>query len=221
MKFPREMLSWKSGNLGLTFLGVWYMLLAFMSPNKYGVPGISTVANQGLFSFGIMFFSVALINAKSKPTVLGSLFAMLIGLSYFMGFMTTVNITILWTLSLALFAGTLVFEFDIFKFGPSGGKAKLLTIVPPAIIGFSLVLALFGYNPMVHFNWNYWMSALNLVAVTALCWLYVWDYVTPKRKQILGMTINTWLNLLAFLAVALSLLGVAQGSLFAWLATLV
>ncbi len=216
MKFPKEMLSWKSGNLGLTILGLWYMLLAFMSPTHYGVPGISTAANQGIFTFGIMFFTVALINAKARPTILGSLFTMLIGLSYFMGFVATMNIAILWTLSLGLFALVLVFEFDIFKIGPSGNKAKLLTIVPLAVIGFSLVLGLAGYGP-IRFNWNFPLSALNLVAVLALSWLYVWDYIGSSHKQILGMTMNTWLNITALLAVVLSLLGVAQGSLFAWL----
>jgi hypothetical protein len=219
MRFPKEMLSWKSGNLGLTVLGLWYMLLAFMSPTHFGVPGISTVANQGIFTFGIMFFTVALINAKARPTVLGSLAAMLIGLSYFMGFVATMNIAVLWMLSLGLFALVLVFEFDVFKFGPSGNKAKLLTIVPLAVIGFSLLLGLAGYGP-IRFNWGYPLSAFNLVAVLALSWLYVWDYVGSGRRQILGMSMNTWLNVTALLAVVLSLLGVAQGSLFSWLTAL-
>jgi hypothetical protein len=211
--WPHEMLSWKSGNLGLTILGLWYMVLAFLTPAQYGVPTINYSPNQGILLFGIMFLSISLVNAKSRPTMFGSVFAMLIGLCYFMGLMTGINPAILWTLSLALFAGVLVFELDIVKFGPTNIKAKMLTIVPLAIIGFSLILALVGYNPVIKFNWNYWMSALNLLSVMILSWLYVFEYIGYKPLK--GRT-NLWLNILALLAVVLSLIGVAQGSLFAW-----
>lgn len=212
MNFPKEILSWKSGNLGLTILGVWLAVLAFMSPNRGGVPGINTVANEGIFAMGIMFLSVALINAKSRPTVLGSLFTMMIGLCYFMGFVSNMNIAILWTLSLGLFALVLVFELDIFKFGPSSNKAKLLTVVPLAIVGFTLLLGFFGYGPLT-FNWTYWMTAVYQFAIMVFCWLYVWDYVASSHRKLLGMSMNNWLNILPLLAVALSLLSVGQGTI--------
>jgi hypothetical protein len=210
----KQMFNWSAGNLGLSLLGVWYMLLAFMSPKTYGVPSVIYSPNQGLLLFGLMFFAISLVNSVPRPTVLGAVFTMLIGLSYFMGWIvTSISPVILWTLSIVLFLGVLVEEFGIFKIGPSDSKAKILTIVPLAIIGFSLVLALFGYNPLVKFNWNYTLSAVNLLAVTVLCWLYVLDYAGWRPFK--GKT-NMWLNVIAIGAVALSVIGMYQGALFAW-----
>jgi hypothetical protein len=208
------MFNWSAGNLGLSVLGIWIALEAFLLPKNYSVPSLVYSPNQGLLIMGFMFFAISLINSVSRPTVLASVFTMLIGLSYFLGWVTLINPVILWTLSVVLFLGVLVMEFGIFRFGPSDARAKVLTIVPLAVIGFSLVLGLFNYNPLVTFNWNTSMlSAAHLFAVMVLCWLYVLDYAGWRPFK--GKT-NMWLNVIAIGAVALSVIGMYQGALFAW-----
>ena len=195
MQIPyKQMFSWKTGNLAPTLIGLWYVLLPLL---------MSKAINISLMLFGFTFLSISLIRAKSKPTVLGSVFCMLIGLSYFLGMMNTIPDATLWTMSLALFALTLVFELDIFKFGPTNARAKILTIVPLAVIGFTLLLALVGYNPLLSIQWTStrWIINLNYVSVLVLCWVSVLDYAgwRPfKNHTVLVM------NLMALLAVVLS-----------------
>jgi hypothetical protein len=208
------MFSWSAGNLGISLIGVWYILLSFLQPKAYGTPSLIYSPNQGLLLFGLMFFAIAVINSVPRPTLLASMFTMLIGLCYFMGWVVTaISPLVLWSLSILLFIGVLAMEFGVFRIGPSDSKAKILTIVPLAIIGFSLVLGLVGYNPLVKFNWNYMLSALNLVAVMVLSWLYVLEYAGWKPFK--GKN-NLWLNVIALIAVLLSVVGMYQGALFAW-----
>ncbi len=164
--------------------------------------------------FGFTFLATGLVIADNKPTVLGALFTMLIGLSYFFGFANFISMTILWTLSIVLFLAILVFELDIKKFGPTNAKAKVLTIVPLAVLAFSILLGVAGYNPLIHFNWTgATLIAINYIAIMLFGFLYVLDHAGWRP---LGSKTGTWLNLLAIAAVALSAVGLAQGSLFAF-----
>lgn len=200
MQIPyKQMFSWKTGNLAPSIIGVWYILLPLI---------MSKAVNISLMLFGFTFLSIALVRAKSKPTVLGSVFCMLIGLSYFFGMMTNIADATLWTLSLGMFALTLVFELDIFKFGPANARAKILTIVPLAVIGFTLLIALAGYNPMLSIQWTStrWIINLNYVAVALFCWINVLDYAGWRPFK--GRTVLV-MNLMAFVAVALSVVSMA------------
>lgn len=198
------MFRWKTANLGLTIVGLWYLILPWLA---------TRAMNQSMMLFGFTFVAISLVTARTKPTVLGCLFAMLIGISYFFGIAGSIGGTILWPLSIILFGATLVFELGIVKFGPTNAKAKVLTIVPLAVMGFSIFLGLVGYNPLVIFNWTYWMISLNYLSIMMFAWIYILDYAGWRPfKNRTPMV----MNLLAITAVALSVLGMAQGSLFAW-----
>jgi hypothetical protein len=206
MDFPiKQMLSWKAANIGPTLIGFWYLVLPWLATKSM---------DQSMMLFGFTFLSIGLIRARSKPTVLGCLFAMFIGLAYFFTFANFISMAALWIVSLVLFAMVLVFELGIFKFGPTNAKAKVLTIVPLAVLSFSLLLGVAGYNPLIHFNWtSATLIAINYIAIMLFGFLYVLDYAGWRP---LGSKTGTWLNLLAIAAVALSAIGLAQGSLFAF-----
>lgn len=199
----KQMFQWKTANLAPTLLGLWYLI----------VPWVFTQAiNQTMAIFGFTFLSVGIIKAKPRPTVLASLFSALIGIGYVLTLMTTMPLEVLWMITLGLFALVLVFEFDVFKFGPTNAKAKVLTVVPLTLLGFCIVLGLAGYNPYITFNFaDYPLVCLNYLAVMAFCWLYVLDYAGYKPFK---ARTNTWLNAMALIAVLLSLVGMYQGSLF-------
>ena len=202
----KQMLQWKTGNFAPTILGLWYIIVPFLAGAK--------TMNQAMAVFGFTFLSIGIINAKSKPTVLASLFSALIGISYVFSMMTTVSSAILWSVSIILFLLVLVFEFDIFKFGPTSSSAKVMTIIPLALLGFSIILGLAGYNPFIKFDFTHKMLVgLNYLAVMVFCWLYVFDYAGYRPFK---AKTNTWMNIMALAAVLLSLVGVYQGSLFQW-----
>jgi hypothetical protein len=160
--------------------------------------------------FGLTFLAISIVLAKPSPTVLGAFFSALIGLGYFMFMYTSINAAILWTISLFLFALVIVFEFGIFKFGPANSKAKVLTIIPAAILGFSILLGLAGYNPLIHISWtgNSWAAALNLLAVMMFSWLHVLNIAGYRP---LGKNTTMWMLILALVAIVLSMLGTFQG----------
>lgn len=197
------MFSWKTGTLAYTLTGLQLLILPVLFYKLINI-------NQMLFGF--TFLSIAIIKAKEKPSVLGGIFTMLIGLAYFMGTTTTIGLTILWPLSIVLFLGTCFVEFFM-KLGPLNAKAKALIVVPMATIGFNLLLAIAGYNPLLAINWNKWMTSFGYVAVAILCWVTVfqvggWE---PFKKKT-----NLVINLMAISAVLLSFLAMGQGSLFQW-----
>jgi uncharacterized membrane protein len=67
---------------------------------------------------------------------------------------------------------------------------------------------------MITFNWtSATLIAINYIAIMLFGFLYVLDYAGWRP---LGSKTGTWLNLLAIAAVALSAIGLAQGSLFAF-----
>jgi len=201
----KQMTNWKSGNLAPTLLGFWYILLPFLSGGAI---------NEKMMIFGLTFLAIGIIRAKPRPTVIAGLCTAFLGISYFMYFMTTVSDAILWTMSLGLFAVVLLFEFDVFKVGPSSGQAKDLAIVPLTILGFSILLGIGGYNPAITFNWNRQMLVcLNYLAVMVFCFLYVFDRVGYRP---FGRNTINYMTLMAVAAVALSLIGMYQGTLFQW-----
>jgi len=202
----KQMLNWKTGVLGFTLLGIWYIILPFLGG----------AINQSMVLFGFTFLASGIVLANSRPTVLGALFAALIGMSYFMMVATAISSAILWTLSIVLFLGVLVFELGIYKLGPSSADAKALTIIPMALLGFSVLLGIAGYNPTIFFTWtgNSWAIALNYVAVMLFAWLHVLNYAGYKP---LGKNTMLWMVIMAVVAVGLSLLGIAEGwGLFQW-----
>lgn len=198
------MFGWKTGNIGSTLIGLWYLILPFLA---------SQSMNQSMMLFGFTFLAIGIVRASSRPTVLGCVSAMLIGLAYFFGLTGGIGGTILWPLSIALFALVAVFEFGIIRFGPANAKAKILLIVPLAVMGFTLLLGFAGYNPMIRINWSAWMITFNYLAVMMFCWIYVLDVASWRPFK--GRT-TLILNLMALTAVGLSVLGMAQGSLFQW-----
>jgi hypothetical protein len=203
----KQMLNWKTGVLGFTLLGIWYIILPFLGGGAI---------NQSMVLFGFTFLASGIVLANSRPTVLGALFAALIGMSYFMMVATAISSAILWTLSIVLFLGVLVFELGIYKLGPSSANAKALTIIPMALLGFSVLLGIAGYNPTIFFTWtgNSWAIALNYVAVMLFAWLHVLNYAGYKP---LGKNTMLWMVIMAVVAVGLSLLGIAEGwGLFQW-----
>lgn len=197
----KDMFSYKLGTLGPTLIGLSYLILPFL---------LSQAINVGLVLFGLTFLSIGLIKARSKPTVLGCIFAMLIGLSFFFNTMTTIGTSILWTVSLLLFVGVLIFELHIFKFGPSNASAKSLLIVPLAILGFSYLLAFAGYNPMISINWNVWMITFNYLAVMLFCWISVLE-VGGYRP--FGKDTPKYATTIALISVILVALSFLQGTM--------
>jgi hypothetical protein len=212
MKIPyKQMFSWKAGNLGITLLGIWYVLLPWLAGQ-----GINNPSFQGWTLFGLTFISISLVRSGTRPTVIGSLATMLIGLSYFFGFMHTFNPAILWSFSLLMFVAVLAWELGFVHIGPSNVKTEVLLIVPLACLGFAYAMALFGFNPMLSFTWtsDSWFVGLNYLAVMLFCWIYVFNVAGWKP---LGKRTIMWLGALAIIAIVLSFFGLSQTlHLFAW-----
>jgi hypothetical protein len=205
LDFPyKQMFGWKTGNLALTVIALFYLVIPiWRTLTTRGVP-----LDQGMVIFGMTFLCVSLVKAKASPTVLGGVFTAVLGISYMMLVMTSVSASVLWITSILLFVATLVFEIGIFKFGPSNSKAKALTLVPLTFIGFSIILALVGYNPVVVINWKYWTIALSYLATMVFCWLYVLDYA---GWEVFKSKTGRWMTVMAVVAVAFSVLGMLQG----------
>lgn len=202
MKIPlKQMFNWKNGNIAPTIIGIWFLLLPL---------ALYKAVDARIMLLGFTFLSIAIVRASSSPTVLGALFSAFIGLAYFFAFVGNISETVMWTLSIGLFAAVCIFEFRIFSFGPSNAKAKLLSIIPLAIMGFSLLLGVVGYNPALAFNWSQWMIAVFYVSVMLFCWIYVLEQVGWKPFKARTTLLQ---NLLAFVAVGLSILGMMQGTL--------
>lgn len=206
MKVPlKQLTSWKDGNIGPFLVGVWYVILPFLA---------SQAMNMTMIIFGFTFLAAALVRAKSKPSVLGSLAAAFLGVTYFMFVMTAVPQAALWAIAVLLFALVAIFELEVFKFGPSTSKGKELTVVPFTILGFAILIGLAGYNPVIHFNWaSFSLIGVSYLAMAAFCFLYVFDMIgyRPLRRNTVSL-----MNLTCIAVIALSMLGIYQGSLFQW-----
>ncbi len=204
MKIPfKQLFGWKTGNIAPTLIGLWFIILPLV---------MFQAIDMRIMLLGFTFLSIAIVRVSTKPTILASLFSSFIGLAYFFGFLINMNPAIMWTLSIVLFGAVCIFEFDIFKFGPTNAKAKSLAILPLGIMGFALILGMLGYNPLLAFNWGQWMIAFFYFAVMVFCCIYVFDlagWQPFKKRTVLCM------NLLAIVAVGLSVLGMLQGTLIA------
>ena len=202
VKVPlKEMFNWKNGNIAPTIIGFWFLVLPLL---------LYKAVDTRVMLLGFTFLSIAIVRASKNPTVLGALFSALIGLAYFFGFMSTINPAIMWSMSLVCFALVCIFEFGIFKIGPTNAKAKALSILPLGIMGFALLLGAVGYNPALAFNWTQWMIAFFYSAVMLFCWIYV---LQQAGWQPFKTRTTLLMNLLAFVAVGLSILGMMQGTL--------
>lgn len=206
MEIPfKQLTNWKEGNFGPFLIGIWYIIAPFLA---------NQALNMTMMIFGFTFFAAALIRAKSSPTVIGSLAAAFLGVTYFMFVMTTVPQAALWSIAVLLFAIVLIFDFDIFSFGPKTSQGKELTIVPFTILGFSILLGLAGYNPYIVISWSHFtLIGLSYVAMMIFCFLYLFDRVGYRP---FGKATITWMNVLCIAVVAFSIVGIYQGSLFQW-----
>ena len=207
MNIPfKQMFNWKTGNLAPTVLGFACVLATLLS-------GKNIALYQSTLQFGLTFIAVAIIMAKPSPTVFGSLFTMLLGISYFFTYFTNIADAILWTVTLALFAGVVIFEFGIFKWGPSNSKAKVLIAVPLSIVAFALLLGLVGYGTYA-FNWTTKLYlSLGYVAVMLFSWLKVFEiggYTPFKGKTYF------WLNIFGLAGAFLIFLSIYQQGLLPW-----
>lgn len=194
----KQMTSWKSGNLGLLLIALTYLAVPFL----FGKP-----LGQTSILFGLTWLCVALVKAKSSPTVLGSFFTALLGLSYFLTVLTTADAW-LWTASLAFTALTFVFELGLFKFGPSNAKAKVLTVVPVLLLGFYILLGFAGQNTRLLINWNNWGIAVSYVALMVYSFLFTFDEAGYRPFK--GKT-TLYMNIMAIAVLLLAILGIMQG----------
>jgi hypothetical protein len=207
IKVPfREMIKWKTGNIAPTAVGFACVIATLLS-------GKNISLYQSTLQFGLTFIAVAIIMAKSSPTVFGSLFTMALGISYFFTYFTNIADAILWAVTLALFVGVVIFEFGIFKLGPSNSKAKVLIAVPLSIVAFALLFGLVGYGTYT-FNWNTRLYlSLGYFAIMLFSWLKVFEiggYKPFKGKTYL------WLNILGLAGAFLIFLSIYQQGLLPW-----
>jgi len=202
----KQMFNWKSGNLAPTVLGFACVIATLLSGKNIGL-------YQSTLQFGLTFIAIAIIMAKGSPTVFGSLFTMLMGISYFFTFFTNIADAALWTVTLALFAAVVIFEFGIFSYGPHNSKAKVLIAVPLSIVAFALLLGIAGYGTYA-FNWTTKLYlSLGYVAVMVYCWLKVFDI--GGYKPFKGKT-YFWLNILGIAGSVLIFLSIYQQGLLPW-----
>jgi hypothetical protein len=209
MDFPiKQLFNWKTANIAPTLLGIAYLILPFLAG------GASM--DYTTITFGLMFLGIAIVQAKTKPTFLSGLFSSIVGICYVFTVATQIDTAILWATSLICFGGIVVFEIVQVKIGPANAKAKVLTVVPLTLLGFSILLGIAGYNPYVVLDWSgHLLVALNYIAVMLFCWLYVFNYAGWKP---LGNGTVMWINLMAIAAVLLTLIGIYQGTLYSWTA---
>lgn len=199
-----QLLQWKTGNLGFTLLGLFFLLFPWFS---------SGVFNTTVALFGMMFLSAGIIRAKSKCTALGGFFAACLGICYFFASFAFIDAAFLWTASILLFVGFLIFELNVVKFGPSTSKAKAFIVVPLSLLSFSLILAFVGKNPMITIEWTNLFVSLNYLSILLFSMLTLFDI---GGWRIAGSKTNLWIMLFAVAAIATAFLGTYQGTLFQW-----
>lgn len=192
----KQMFNWKSGNLAPTVLGLSCVIATLLAV----FAGKSLTLYQTTLQFGFTFIAVAIIMAKGSPTVFGSIFTMLLGISYFFSYFTNIADAILWTTTLSLFALVAIFEFGIFSYGPHNSKAKVLIAVPLSIVAFALLLGVAGYGTYA-FNWTTKLYlSLGYIAIMVYCWLKVFDIASYRPFK--GKT-YFWLNIIGIAGAAL------------------
>ena len=198
MKIPlKTMFKWNSKSFAPSLLGVWFIIYPWFTK------GVLTPETA---IFGFTFFAIGLISAGTKaPTLIASLLTAFLGINYFLYSMNAITSPMLWTFSMIMFAVVLVFEFGIFKIGPSTVQAKDLAIVPLTLLGFAILLGLAGINPYITINWNrYILVGISYLALMVFCFLFVFERVGYRP---FGKNTVTWLNIMAIATVALTLFG--------------
>jgi len=202
----KSLVQWQTGNLGFTLLGIFYLLFPWFT---------SGVFDTGTALFGLMFLSIGIIRSKSKATVLGALFAALLGICYFSSSIAFLDISFLWVASILLFIGFIVFEMGFLKFGPVTEKAKAFIVVPLALLSFSLILAFIGKNPMLTISWSNLWVAMNYLTVLLFS---IFSMLGVVGWDVMGKNTNKWVMLFAVAAIATAFMGTYQGTLFQWAA---
>lgn len=200
----RELFQWKNANLGFTLLGLFYLIFPWFSSGTF-----DTVTAM----FGMMFLGIAVLRAKGSVSVLGALCVAFLGICYFFGSIALMDIALLWTLTIVLFVGFIIFEMGFVKLGPTTSSAKAFSIVPLSLLAFSLILAFVGKNPVLTIDTTQIMVALNYLAVLLFSLFSIFDL---GGWQVMGPKTDRWLLLFALLAVATAFLGIYQGSLGQW-----
>lgn len=202
----KSLVQWQTGNLGFTLLGIFYLLFPWFT---------NGALDTGSAMFGMMFLSVGILRAKAKATVLGGLFAALLGITYFATSVAWLDTGFTWMASILLFIGFVVFEMGFIKFGPVTEKAKTFIVVPLALLSFSLILAFVGYNPMLTISWSNIWVALNYLAVLLFA---MFSMLSVVGWDIMGKNTSKWVMLFAVAAIATAFIGTYQGTLQSWLA---
>lgn len=205
MKLPiKELFNYKTGNLGFGLLGLFYIFFPWFTLGAFD----TTTA-----MFGLMFLTCGVIRAKSQATVLGGLFAAFLGMSYFFSNIAFIPAATAWMLVIIFFALSMILELGFVKFGPSAASAKAFIIVPLALLAFSLILALVGYNPMLRIDFTDLWVALNYVAVLLFC---LFNVLSMAGWHVMKGKTNLWITVFAVFAVATAFMGAYGGTLFQW-----
>jgi hypothetical protein len=199
-----KMFEWKNANLGFTLLGLFYLIFPWFASGRL---------NNVTAMFGMMFLAIAILRAKGSVSVLGSLFVAFLGICYFFGSISLMDINLLWFLAIVMFVGSLVFELGFIKIGKSTSSAKAFVLVPLSLISFSLILALIGKNPRLIIDWKNMWTSLNYVAILLFSTVTMLDIAGWK---VAGGSTNKWIMLFAIFAIATAFMGIGQGTLWQW-----
>jgi len=201
-----RLFDWKSGNLGAMMLAITYLVLPWLTT---GIFDATTTI------FGIMFLTMAVMRAKPNNSVFGGLFQAFIAVGYLFAVAGVMNTSILWILTILLAIGFFIFELGFVKWGPTTSKADAFQIVPLTILAFSIVTTLAGYNQLYTIDFNRIFSALNYIGLMLFCFV--------SAFQLSGWSVtgneagtNKLILVLALMTVASAILGIYQGTLFAW-----
>jgi hypothetical protein len=207
MEIPfKQMLDWRKGNFAPTVIGLASSVIPLLA-------GKNITLYQGTIMFGLAFIAVGLIKTKGSPTIIGALCTALLGLTYFFRAFTNLPDATLWIVAILLFAITLIFEFDVFKFGPSSSQARMFIVIPLATVGFAILLGIAGLTTYT-FNWKTGLYlSLSYIATMLFCWISVFDlggYKPFKTKTVF------WCNVLGIVAALFLAVSIYQQGLLPW-----
>lgn len=204
-KIPfNKMIEWKNANLGFTLLGLFYLVFPWFATGVF---------NNVTAMFGMMFLAIGLLRAKGSVSVLGALFVAFLGICYFFGSISFMDKALLFTLSILLFIGFLVFELGFVKFGRKTSGAKAFVLVPLSLIVFSLVLAFIGKNPTLTISFTNMWIPLNYLAILLFSLVSMLDIA---GWRVMGSSTGKWAMIFAIVAVVSAFMGIGAGTLWQW-----
>ena len=197
-----QLISTKTGNIGLFLLGVYFCLVNFVLVGAIDYPNVI---------MGLTFIGCAILYAKASPLVLSGVLVGFMGVANLLAIGNVLPIDTAWMITGVCAALVFVFEIAGVGFGKSSAQARVAVVIPMLSLFFMFVLAIIGWNPALYVDWGVNpVKFINYVALMFLTGLLSFQFL---GWNLLKTNQGLWISVLGLLCVVISFFGVYQGTL--------